>query len=180
MADHALRDHLSRLSPPLSSLYAQLIATPVSVRKDLLTIVRCQSMPSTNSRLAARIPRSSKNFVTSWVNSHGGTSIVSWNLLLRNLEHLIKSPVRAGFASMLIREVRLDEDDLLTQVQGGIRKELSATCGPDRAKKINYDAWFSSDDRCRDWEITDHIPSRRTMSEIINAQFRLWRGVSTL
>jgi hypothetical protein len=48
--------------------------------------------------------------------------------------------------------------------------------GPDRNRVINYDAWFSDDDACRDWEISDHIPSRRRMSTFINAQFKLWRG----
>jgi len=77
---------------------------------------------------------------------------------------------------MLIREVVGQEDDLRQQVDKAIKKELAATSGPDRMKVINYDAWFSDDDACRDWPISERISSRRVISTVIHTQFKVWRG----
>lgn len=115
----------SRLSP-IPGIYNVLRPLDLRARKILLSICRCQSTPTSNSKINKHVIRTFPEYRANTIVTPSG-DVLSLSTIVDGLQSYITNPITNGFLQMVIKAIALEDEDVERAIEETYAKEIVAS-----------------------------------------------------
>lgn len=118
--------YLESAISPIPGISTVILPLDLRARKTLLSILRCQSVPTLRSKLVKQVLRGYPEYYRPVITTRGGECI-SLNSIVESLAAYIVHPIPNGFLQMVTKTLPLERDDVDKAIMEGFAKEITAS-----------------------------------------------------